>query len=204
MTGKDRVISYIDGYNLYFGLKSSGWKRYYWLDVCKLSEELTLGSQELLETKYFTSRIGSPPDKRVRQNLYLEALQAATPARIIYGKYTTSEFKCPLCKGVDKVPKEKMTDVNIATEMLADAFQDRFDTALLITADSDLTAPVEAIRRIFPNKRVVVGFPPNRASVDLKNSASAFLHINKARLAASLLPPEVLKPDGYRLTCPAR
>lgn len=25
-----RVIAYIDGFNLYFGLKSKGWKRYYW------------------------------------------------------------------------------------------------------------------------------------------------------------------------------
>lgn len=33
-----------------------------------------------------------------------------------------------------------MTDVNIAVEMMRDAFQDRFDAALLISADSDLVA----------------------------------------------------------------
>jgi len=31
-----RVIAYIDGFNLYFGLKSKGWKRYYWLDLSEL------------------------------------------------------------------------------------------------------------------------------------------------------------------------
>jgi len=29
----DRVITYIDGFNLYFGLKSKDWQRYYWLNL---------------------------------------------------------------------------------------------------------------------------------------------------------------------------
>ena len=37
MSGPDsaprRLIAYIDGFNLYFGLKEKGWKRYYWLDM---------------------------------------------------------------------------------------------------------------------------------------------------------------------------
>ena len=32
----ERVIAYIDGFNLYFGLKSKGWKRYYWRDLERL------------------------------------------------------------------------------------------------------------------------------------------------------------------------
>ena len=27
----NRVIAYIDGYNLYHGLREQGWKRFYWL-----------------------------------------------------------------------------------------------------------------------------------------------------------------------------
>jgi len=33
----DRVIAYIDGYNLYYGLREQGWKRYYWLNLQKLA-----------------------------------------------------------------------------------------------------------------------------------------------------------------------
>ena len=36
----ERVIVYIDGFNLYFGLKSKGWKRYYWLNLQKLAIKL--------------------------------------------------------------------------------------------------------------------------------------------------------------------
>ena len=28
---QERVIAYIDGFNLYFGLKAKGWRQFYWL-----------------------------------------------------------------------------------------------------------------------------------------------------------------------------
>ncbi|MBP7766428.1 MAG: hypothetical protein KA113_14680, partial [Syntrophaceae bacterium] len=37
---KERVIAYIDGFNLYFGLKSKGWRRYYWLNLQALMRNL--------------------------------------------------------------------------------------------------------------------------------------------------------------------
>jgi uncharacterized LabA/DUF88 family protein len=53
-----------------------------------------------------------------------------------------------------------MTDVNIAVHLLEDAYDNVFDTALLVSADSDLAAPVEAVRRRFGTKRIVVVAPP--------------------------------------------
>ena len=55
-----------------------------------------------------------------------------------------------------------MTDVNIAVHLLEDAYDGVFDTALLISADGDLAAPVEAVRRRFPTKRIIVVAPPDR------------------------------------------
>ena len=52
-----RVIAYIDGFNLYFGLKSKGWKRHYWLDVVGLSRSLLKPGQTLQAAHYFTARI---------------------------------------------------------------------------------------------------------------------------------------------------
>ena len=52
-----------------------------------------------------------------------------------------------------------MTDVNVAVELLTDAFKDQFDVALLLSADSDLVGPVETVRRLFSAKQVIVVFP---------------------------------------------
>ncbi len=70
-----RVISYIDGFNLYFGLKAKRLERFLWLDVQALSTSLCVHDQILVATNYFTSRVSGPADKAKRQNTYLEALQ---------------------------------------------------------------------------------------------------------------------------------
>ena len=95
-----------------------------------------------------------------------------------------------------------MTDVNIAVEILKDAYQDKFDVALLISADSDLIPPVKTVKELFPNKRVVVASPPGRYSIGLANSASKSFVISRRSIAKSLLPDEIEKADGYVLRCP--
>jgi hypothetical protein len=199
---EQRVIAYIDGFNLYFGLRSKGWKRYYWLNIQALIQNLLKPGQKLLCTKYFTSRIKEPPDKVKRQNTFLEALGTLPDLAIFYGKYQLNPRICRQCGFEDWVPNEKMSDVNIATELLVDAFRDRFDTALLLSADGDLKAPVTAILREFPAKRVVVVFPPARHSIELANVATASFTVGRANLERSLFPPEVRKPDGFILRCP--
>jgi hypothetical protein len=95
-----------------------------------------------------------------------------------------------------------MTDVNIAVELLTDAFEDRFDTALLVSADSDLQPPLQKIRQCFPQKRIVVAFPPKRQSFVLRSTAHASFTIGRAVLAKSQFPPEITKADGYVLHRP--
>ncbi|MCC6124935.1 MAG: NYN domain-containing protein [Pirellulales bacterium] len=203
---RQRVIAYIDGFNLFFGLKSQGWRRYYWLDVSKLAQQLLQPNQLLVETKYFTSRVTSAtdPQKPKRQNTYLEALQTLPNLKIFYGHYLLEPRHCKTCGAIWQKHAEKMTDVNIATELITDAFQNRFDTAFLMSGDSDLTAPILSIQRLFEDKRVVVAFPPGRYSAALSNAATACFHLGRGKISASQLPEKVCKPDGYVLSRPPR
>ena len=200
--GMQRVGVYIDGFNLYFGLKARQWKRYYWLNVVRLAENLLRPNQCLGFVKYFTARISGPPEKRMRQEQYLDALATLQNLKILYGHYMPTPSTCRHCGVSDSVPKEKMTDVNIAVEILVDAYQNAFDLALIISGDGDLVPPVRAIRRLFPAKVVVVAFPPRRASVQLGTSAHAHFMIGRAVIAKSLLPEGVAAPGGFVLKCP--
>jgi uncharacterized LabA/DUF88 family protein len=199
-----RVISYIDGFNLYFGLKRRNWKRYYWLNIIKLSNNLLTKDQTLITTKYFTSRIASPPDKAKRQNTFIEALSTLDKLKIFYGKYQNNTQECKRCGNIWPAPNEKMTDVNISVELLSDAFQDKFDTALLISGDSDLTGPIKKINELFPNKRVVIAFPPETFSFELSKIADAYFAIGRKKLAASVFDEEIIKKDGFILKRPSR
>jgi uncharacterized LabA/DUF88 family protein len=198
----ERVIAYIDGYNLYFGLRDANMRRYLWLNLQLLAGHLLKQGQELVFKKYFTSRVSYPKEKQERQALFLEALQTLDNFTIHYGQFQVNPRRCRKCGYKDLVPNEKMTDVNIAVEMLTDAFGNKFDTALLISGDGDLTAPLVAIRANFPDKRIVVAFPPERYSFRLVEKASAYFTIGRANLAKSLFPYELQKPDGYILRCP--
>jgi uncharacterized LabA/DUF88 family protein len=198
-----RVIAYIDGFNLYFGLKSRGWERYLWLNVHALAGNLLQPGQTLVHTKYFTARVGFPADKVKRQATYLDALHTVSDVSIFHGRYQLNSFTCRNCSFVHQIPNEKMTDVNIAVELMQDAFRDRVDTAILISADSDLVAPVVAVQKLFPKKRVVVACPPGRSSVNLCKAAAAHFKIGRASIAKSLFPETVFTASGFALKRPA-
>lgn len=183
-------MAYIDGFTVYYGLREKGWKHLYWLDYRALAERMTLEDQELVGVKYFTSRVTKPADSRKRQITYLEALSARGGVEIIEGKYEVRPHRCPSCGHKWPGPKEKMTDVHIATAMVLDALDDKFDTALLIAADADLVPAVRIVEERF-DKRVVIISPRGRRSDELAASGSAHLHIRRAILNQCQLPEVV-------------
>lgn len=198
----ERIIFYIDGFNLYYGIKSKGWNRYKWLDISRLSYLLAKKEQHVVKVNYFTSRVRNAPDKEQRQKTYLEALQQQSKTRIIYGKYRPNTITCYRCGHTYSSPNEKMTDVNIAVEILADAFQDAFDTAILVSGDSDLTAPIMALKKHFPKKKIIIAFPPGRHNVSLAHLADNSFIVGRKKLKDSQLPEAIKKPDGFVLRKP--
>jgi uncharacterized LabA/DUF88 family protein len=199
----ERLIAYVDGFNLYYGLREKGWRRYYWLNIEQLVRRLLKENQQLVSTKYFTARISGPQAKQRRQTVFLEALCTLSDFEIFYGHYLSGTISCKRCGRTWSDFEEKMTDVNIATEMLSDAFEDKFHTALLISADSDLVPALRALKRLFPKKRVIVFFPPGRFSAQLKNTADQQLSIGRGTLAKSQFPDRIRKPDGFVLQRPS-
>lgn len=95
-----------------------------------------------------------------------------------------------------------MTDVNIAVEMLTDAFKNNMDIALLVSGDSDLVGPIQTIKNLYPKKRIIVAFPPERKSSALMNTAHGYTHISRASLLDSLFPDTVVKSPGIILKRP--
>jgi uncharacterized LabA/DUF88 family protein len=201
-----RVVAYVDGFNLYFGLKAKGWKKHYWLDLNGLATSLLKPGQTLAGVHYLTSRIranGRNVADMQRQSDYLDALATLPSLTIHYGHYLQKSRRCHSCGAQWMDYEEKMTDVNIAMQLLADAFDDHFDTALVISADSDLTTPVRQVRARFPAKRVIVTQPPGCNSVQLAGAATAAFTISETKVRQSQLPAAVTTASGYVIHRPA-
>jgi uncharacterized LabA/DUF88 family protein len=215
---KYRVITYIDGFNLYFGIRnqavrmgSSGapdpkWYRYLWLDLVKMSRRMLTERQELSVVKYFTSPITGNKGKQDRQNAFLDALRTLADLEITFGRFQPDRKECDRCGHPAFHPQEKKTDVNIAVNLLCDAIENKFDTAILVTGDSDLVPAVDAVKRLRPDKRIVVAFPPTRYSKELQDATKMPpIKIWEPLLRASRFPeriqrqglPDVLCPEKY-------
>lgn len=68
----NRIIVYVDGFNFYYGLKASRWRKYYWLDLVSFFEKFVRPHQELIQVNYF-SAIPHHRDKEDRQDLFFSA-----------------------------------------------------------------------------------------------------------------------------------
>ncbi len=196
-----RTMLYVDGFNFYFGMKENNNQRFFWLDVHALGKALLREGEVLVAAKYFTSRVSKPSDKVHRQSNYIDAIKT-TPAIVIEGKFQAKPVACKKCGHSWQAADEKMTDVNIATEMLVDAFGNQFDKTILVSGDADLVPPIRAIRAAFPDKAIVVAFPPRRSTAELKSVANGFLFVNHQHLAKCQFPDEVKKANGHILHRP--
>lgn len=198
----ERVIVYVDGFNLYFGMMEAGFSYCRWLNVKTLAQNLLQNNQQLLEVKYFTARVTNNPDKQKRQSTYLDALYNEG-VKIIYGQYQNNNLECHRCGHIWMAANEKMTDVNIATNILVDAYKDKYDMAMLISGDSDLVPPIKAVHENFSSKRVFVAFPPKRHNNTVAAVAKGSLTIGRKKLVESQLNTSIQKTsDGFILNKP--
>lgn len=92
--------------------------------------------------------------------------------------------------------EEKETDVNIAIHILKWAFQNEYDTAYILSADSDISPTVVMCRDIFPSKKYCFVFPPKSFSKTNFEVADRYVkQITKNKLSEHLLPQVVVLKD---------
>lgn len=200
---REAVITYVDGFNLYFGIRDAGLHTSRWLDVRGVCEAILKPGQHLSLVRYFTANVRDNPQKVERQATYLDALRARGNLAIDLGLFQTKTMTCRSCGNEWRTYDEKRTDVNLAVRLLNDAHDDRFDTALIVSADSDLVPVVHSIRKRFPTKRVVFAAPPKRWSTALAEAAHAAIRVSRATIRANPLPDPVITHEGVELQAPA-
>ncbi|MGH4025780.1 MAG: FxSxx-COOH system tetratricopeptide repeat protein [Pseudonocardiaceae bacterium] len=80
--------AYVDGFNLYHGLKQKHGRRYLWLDLEALAKRLIKPSQRLVAVDYFTARVRNQTTSERRQATYLDALSAHSPlVDVVEGRF---------------------------------------------------------------------------------------------------------------------
>lgn len=172
-----RTTVYVDGYNFYYSCcKETPHK---WVNP-KAVAELLLPGHKITKVYFFTAAVKPEPhdpSKRQRQHVYWRALRTVPEIAMVEGHFLETVKRLPwvgpkfvrafrrwICKWPMarhfcrpilvqvKKTEEKASDVNLATQLLLDAFDDEFDCAVVISNDSDLLAPIKTVRERFGKK----------------------------------------------------
>ena len=101
--------------------------------------------------------------------------------------------------------EEKGSDVNLAVHLVYDATMDSFDTALVISNDSDLATAIKITRRKL-KKSIFLSNPQRfkgkKMAAELKRLRTPIKEIRLCQLENSLLPDEVEIKEGKILHRP--
>lgn len=207
----ERTIVYVDGFNLYYGsLRRTSYK---WLDLSRLFTKLLDQHQQIIEIKYFTARISSrdgDPQAPQRQKAYLLALKKYIPnIYMYYGHYLSHPVMAKVYEPQSNQPpyiriiktEEKGSDVNIALHILNDAWLNKYDCAVLVSNDSDLSEALRFVKEDH-NKKIGLIVPGDekyrKASSEL-SKYSTFIHrISETLLSESQLPNPIPGTNIYK------
>lgn len=194
-----RVGVYVDGFNLYFGLKRMSGRRDLWLDLMALSEALLKEGQSLEKVGYFTALVRNDRQAAARQRAYLAAL-SSQGVQVVLGRFQEQWKRCYACGATWRSYEEKKTDVAIASAMVADVALGRVEGVMIISADSDLCGAVEQLRRVDTLRqsktRVVTVFPPGKSADGLRQCSDAWFPLGHAVIRRAQLPDLLQARDG--------
>lgn len=168
-----KAYIYIDGFNLFYAcLKSTNYK---WLDLNKLMSFYfpKYKIEKIKYFTAIVNARKNDLNKPARQMTYLRALKTLSNLEIIFGTFLESEVKIFVpdknkkkirqVAGVElnknrtllplsgnnyffiKKTEEKGSDVNIASHLIIDAYEDKFDVAIVVSNDSDLADAIKML-----------------------------------------------------------
>lgn len=199
-----KVNVYIDGFNLYYGaLKARPACK--WLDMDAFATQLLLPGQTINRIRYFIARVSSIRDPKTpqRQDTYLRALKTIPHLSIHEGTFKTNAVTLPLANPptsgsrMARVLKteEKGSDVNLATYLLLDAFNEDADVAMVVSDDFDLKEPLCIAKQ---DLGVQIGVVSPRGHTWLRSAVKAnfYRRVREQGLLACQFPSQLQDAKG--------
>lgn len=194
---KFKAYVYVDGFNLFYGcLKKTDYK---WLNINKLIGLYfsKYDIKKIKYFSAVTKARKDDLSKPVRQLAYFRALETLPNLEIITGTFLENEVlmfvpekskkigrqkaNVELTETQTKLPllgknylivnksEEKGSDVNLATHLMMDAYERKFDVAIVISNDSDLAEPIKIVNNM-PNLTVRLLNPQKKTNIKLQEA----------------------------------
>jgi uncharacterized LabA/DUF88 family protein len=138
MTNRGKTICFIDNANIFHGQHNAGWRVDWEKFLTYLEQE-----EPIWQTYFFASE-QDPPD--VQAVAFYNFLKERLRWEVVLYPLGKRTIRCNNCDNSHTVPTEKGVDVGLATKMLMLAMNQAYETALLVSGDSDYLETVKYIK----------------------------------------------------------
>ena len=167
---RERVAIFIDGSNFYFGCKDLLGKAQ--VDFYKFSQILVTPERELIRTYYYNAPVNRASDETryKNQQRFFEWLKTTKYLELRFGRLVNRSG----------IFIEKGIDVNIAIDMLTLAWNNIYDTAILVSGDGDFAAAVKSVKD--KGKHVENAYFKNSQSKALRDACDIEIELTAALL----------------------
>ena len=210
-----KVSFLVDGFNMYHSLKQlQGVSKasVKWLDLialCKAYLQAVRSEMservDLARVHYFSARPEflaiRKPDTLLRYDTYIAALRHSGVV-VHLAQFKSKDTTCPQCRHCFQRHEEKETDVAMAMKMIDVLVRNECDTVVLVTGDTDLLPAIKTVNSLLPRAKIGVGFPFRRHNNSLQQAANYSFKIGQKDIQRAQFPPEIVLPDGTKLTKP--
>jgi uncharacterized LabA/DUF88 family protein len=198
-----KTYVYIDSFNLYYGALNHSKKGIKWLNVESwLHKVFKPTLYDIQKIKYFTANVSGTkkdPLKPNRQQAYFRALATLPKLERVMGNFIKKKTKISVTDDVSivaRVFEEKGTDVNIATHIVNDAHNKKYDTAIVVCNDSDIADAVRIVTGELNLKVIVVNPSSGYPSNVLSKYASFTKNIREGQILSSQFPAQLNDATG--------
>ena len=193
---------YVDGFNLYYGCLKDGPFR--WLNIRALCQ-LLYPTHQIEKVTYCTALVKDRPpnlNQTSRQLTYIRALETLPDFEIIYGRFQPSQARRKRVTAtatetyvqVHEI-EEKGSDVNLATRLLVDGFRGNYETAVVVSNDSDLAEPIRVVVQEL-QLPVLIANPHPHPAWTLKKLGLPIKAIRQGPLSACQFPAVMMDANG--------
>ena len=171
-----KVIIFVDGSNFYHGIKKEIANPALWVDYLQLFQILA-EDRQLKHIYYYSSPVNRDAfgeQAYQNQQKFFSRIKKCRDLTLKLGR-----LEKRIKDGVTTFV-EKGVDVSIAVDMISMAYENRFDTAILVSGDGDFAVAISEVQKL--GKVVEVAYPPSSRLFHLKQVCNRFIPIDKTIL----------------------
>jgi uncharacterized LabA/DUF88 family protein len=157
---------------------------------------------KIVGIKYFTAEIKATDGRTnspQKQQTYIRAIKEFIPnLEVKYGYFSSHTIRMPSANPPPNTvevikTEEKGSDVNLAVQLINDAWLNRYDSAIIVSNDSDMAESMRMVRKHHPEKVLGLITPGKntRTSEQLKVHSHFVRKLHSSILKKSQLPDTI-------------